>query len=58
MKSIKTVVLLSNMASTEFETKIENIKKNSAAENITPRELLNALGFERRTKNNCTYVDN
>lgn len=58
MKSVQTVVLLSNMASTGFETKIENIKKNSAAESITPRELLNALGFERRTKNNCAYVDN
>lgn len=45
------------MVSTEFEEKIDRIKTTLNAEEITPRELFNAFGCERRTKNNCAYVD-
>lgn len=40
-----------NELAKEIQTDKKNIKK------ITPRELFNALGFERRTSGNCYWVD-
>lgn len=36
---------------------IEQIKKDKKDKEITPRQLFNSLGYERRTPGNCYWVD-
>ncbi|WP_315538325.1 CBS domain-containing protein [Prevotella koreensis] len=40
-----------------FEEITEQIKKDKKPLIITPRELLNSLGFYKRTSGNCLYID-
>lgn len=41
-----------------FSEKVSDIANNNDLEyDITPRELFNALGYERRTRGNCCLVD-